>query len=260
MQPIALGIAPIGWTKAAMPALGMLQPFEQAIAAMALAGYLRTVLGNKYPMHPVVLCHTLDLRHQQIASAWFSAFLTTCPYVQTVPAFICHRAFHYAMGACVIVVAELRHSVLRMLDCSVLAAKPHLLDVQWQRLATSLERLGDRAHVLGMQIVTHHHMGTGVQTTAEIAKLMAKPDPDMLSLLLALGHLVLSGADPLTILARTQARICHIHFCDVRPALPQLQRLAHFAFLLRVKNGMLLVPGDGKLAFCPIWVPIQCQH
>lgn len=43
--------------------------------------------------------------------------------------------------------------------------------------------VGDRAHEVGMQIVYHHHMGTGVQTTAEIDKLMAMTDPDKVSLL-----------------------------------------------------------------------------
>ena len=100
---IALGIAPIGWTNDDMPDLGKEVTFEQAIDEMALAGYQGTEVGNKYPKDPVVLKHYLDLRHLKIASAWFSAFLTTKPYEETEAAFIKHRDFLHAMGAKVIV-------------------------------------------------------------------------------------------------------------------------------------------------------------
>lgn len=257
---IALGIAPIGWTNDDMPDLGKEVTFEQAIDEMALAGYQGTEVGNKYPKDPVVLKHYLDLRHLKIASAWFSAFLTTKPYEETEAAFIKHRDFLHAMGAKVIVVAEQGHSVQGMLDKSVFDDKPHFTDEEWQRLATGLERLGDHAHEVGMQIVYHHHMGTGVQTTAEIDKLMAMTDPDKVSLLFDTGHLVLSGEDPLTIFDRYHDRIKHIHFKDVRPEQAQQERTDHLSFLQGVKNGMFTVPGDGMIDFKPIWEAIQKQH
>ena len=48
-----------------------------------------------------------------------------------------------------------------------------------------------------MRIVYHHHMGTGVQTTAEIQRLMDNTDPETVSLLFDTGHLALSGELPL---------------------------------------------------------------
>ncbi|WP_049170150.1 myo-inosose-2 dehydratase [Lacticaseibacillus casei] len=254
---IELGIAPIGWTNDDMPELGKEVTFEQAIDEMALAGYQGTEVGNKYPKDPAVLKHYLALRHLKIASAWFSAFLTTKPYEETEAAFIKHRDFLHAMGAKVIVVAEQGHSVQGMLDKAVFDDKPHFTDEEWQRLATRLERLGDRAHEVGMQIVYHHHMGTGVQTTAEIDKLMAMTDPDKVSLLFDTGHLVLSGEDPLDIFNRYKDRIKHIHFKDVRPEQAKQERAEHMSFLAGVKNGMFTVPGDGMIDFKPIWQAIQ---
>lgn len=95
---IELGIAPIGWTNDDMPELGKEVTFEQAIDEMALAGYQGTEVGNKYPKDPAVLKHYLELRHLKIASAWFSAFLTTKPYEETEAAFIKHRDFLHAMA------------------------------------------------------------------------------------------------------------------------------------------------------------------
>ena len=254
---IELGIAPIGWTNDDMPELGKEVTFEQAIDEMTLAGYKGTEVGNKYPKDPKTLKHFLDLRHLKIASAWFSAFLTTKPYEETEAAFIKHRDFLHDMGAKVIVVAEQGHSVQGLLDKSVFDDKPHFTDDEWERLATGLERLGDRAREVGMQIVYHHHMGTGVQTTAEIDRLMTMTDPDKVSLLFDTGHLVLSGEDPLTIFNRYQDRIKHIHFKDVRQQQADEEHKDHLSFLAGVKNGMFTVPGDGMIDFKPIWEAIQ---
>ena len=50
-------------------------------------------------------------------------------------------------------------------------------------LIMTLNRLGSLAAEKGMKLVYHHHMGTGVQTTDEIRRLMEGTDPDNVSLL-----------------------------------------------------------------------------
>ncbi|SYX87654.1 protein of unknown function [Paenibacillus alvei] len=46
------------------------------------------------------------MRKLEVASAWFSAYLTVKPLEETVEAFIKHRDFLHAMGSKVIVVSE----------------------------------------------------------------------------------------------------------------------------------------------------------
>ena len=94
---VKLGIAPIAWTNDDMPDLGKENTFEQCISEMALAGFKGSEVGNKYPRDVKVLKKALELRDMEIASAWFSAFLTTKPYEETEKAFIEHRDFLNAM-------------------------------------------------------------------------------------------------------------------------------------------------------------------
>ncbi len=108
---IRFGIAPIAWTNDDMPELGKENTFEQCISEMALAGFVGTEIGNKYPKDPNVLRPYLDIRGLSVASAWFSAFLTTEPYEKTEQDFIEHMNFLHAMGAKVIVVSEQGHSI-----------------------------------------------------------------------------------------------------------------------------------------------------
>lgn len=197
---IKLACAPIGWTNDDLPELGGELTFEQCISEMALAGYQGTEIGNKYPRDPKILRSYLEPRNLEVASAWFSAFLTTKPFEETEKAFIDHRDFLHAMGAKVIVVAEQGHSVQGLEDTPVFDNKPSFTDEEWDKLAEGLNKLGDLALEKDMKIVYHHHMGTGVQTTEEVDKLMEMTDPEKVFLLYDTGHLVFSGEDHIAFL------------------------------------------------------------
>lgn len=257
MATIQLGIAPIAWTNDDMPELGSQNSFEQCISEMALAGFVGTEIGNKYPKDPDALRKKLALRNLAVASAWFSTFLTTKPYRETAEAFKQHRDFLYAMGAKVIVVAEQGHSIQGQIDTPLFKNKPLFTNEEWTKLTEGLEALGDLAHEKGMEIVYHHHMGTGVQTTAEIERLMQTTDPAKVSLLFDTGHLIFSGENPLEIYKTHQNRIKHIHFKDIREPVAKEVKAENDSFLVAVKKGAFTVPGDGMIDFKPIMHEIE---
>jgi inosose dehydratase len=69
------------------------------------------------------------------------------------------------------------------------------------------------ARARGFEPTFHHHMGTRVQTTAEIERLLAQTD---VGLLLDTGHLTAAGGDPIRALGDWRQRIDHLHVKDVR--------------------------------------------
>ncbi|HEI8465552.1 TPA: myo-inosose-2 dehydratase [Enterococcus faecium] len=258
-KQIQLAIAPIAWTNDDMRELGSENTFEQCISEMALAGFTGTEIGNKYPKDPEVLEQYLNIRGLKVASAWFSAFLTTKPFEETAEAFKAHRDFLHAMGAKVIVVAEQGHSIQGIMTAPVFDDKPVFTDEEWKKLAEGLEKLGDLAHEKDMEIVYHHHMGTGVQTTEEIDRLMEMTDPDKVKLLFDTGHLVFSGENPIAVYNRHQDRIKHIHFKDIRQETAEEVEKEKDSFLNGVKKGVFTVPGDGMIDFTPIWTAIHAS-
>lgn len=252
MGTIRLAMAPIAWTNDDLPELGAENTFEQTISEMALAGFVGTEIGNKYPKNPSILENYLSIRGLSVASAWFSTFLTTKPYEITAKAFIQHRDFLHDMGAKVIVVSEQGQSIQGQIATSVFDKKPKFTVADWEKLTTGLEKLGTLAAEKEMAIVYHHHMGTGVQTTEEITYLMEHTNPEMVSLLFDTGHLVFSGEDPLEIFHLYKERIKHIHFKDVRKEVAQNVKQQKESFLTGVKKGVFTVPGDGMIDFVPI--------
>ncbi|MBO0418662.1 myo-inosose-2 dehydratase [Vagococcus fluvialis] len=270
MTNIKLGIAPIAWTNDDLPELGKENSFEQCISEMALAGFTGTEIGNKYPKDPDTLRPFLDLRGLSVASAWFSSFLTTKPIEETISSFKEHRDFLHAMGAKVIVISEQGHSIQGQ-NLPIFDAKPIFTEDEWQLLTSGLETLGDIAAEKEMEIVYHHHMGTGVQTTEEIDRLMAETNPKKVSLLFDTGHLVFSGEDPMAIYEKHQNRIKHIHFKDIREEVARQVVETKISFLKAVKLGIFTVPGDGMIDFKPIvsaidasgykgWVVVEAEQ
>jgi inosose dehydratase len=252
---IKLGIAPIAWTNDDMPELGKENSFEQCISEMALAGFAGSEVGNKYPRDPGTLKRYLALRNLEIASAWFSSFLTTKPLQETVDAFVLHRDFLHEMGAKVIVVSEQGRSI-QGLDIPLFADKPVFNEQEWAALAAGLNRLGELAKEKNMTVVYHHHMGTGVQTAGEIDKLMEVTDPDCVSLLFDSGHLVFSGENPCEILETYLPRIKHVHLKDIRQEVVDKVKANRLSFLQAVKEGAFTVPGDGAIDFVPLFAKL----
>ncbi|MDR0590013.1 MAG: myo-inosose-2 dehydratase [Spirochaetaceae bacterium] len=255
-QAIKLGIAPIGWTNDDLPELGGEIPFEQCVSEMALAGFTGSEVGNKYPREPKALNKALGLRGLTVCNAWFSSFLTTKPYREVEAEFIKHRDFLYAVGARVIGAAEQGHSI-QGLEKPIFDDKPAFTDEEWERLCEGLNKLGKKAAAKGMKLTYHHHMGTGVQTAAEIDRLMENTDPALLGLLYDTGHLVFSGEDHLGVLTKWVKRIGHVHLKDMRPAIRKRAVKEKWSFLTAVKAGVFTVPGDGSIDFEPIFQTLK---
>jgi inosose dehydratase len=249
---VRLGIAPIAWTNDDMPDLGRENTFEQCVSEMALAGYTGSEVGTKYPKDPAALNRALSLRGLTICNAWFSSFLTTRPLEETLQAFAQQLDFLHAVGARVVGAAEQGHSIQGQ-EKPVFAEKPVFDDGEWRRLTDGLEEMGRVAARKGMTLTYHHHMGTGVQTAEEIDRLMASTEPGLVSLLLDTGHLAFAGIDPAAVLRKHLRRVRHVHLKDVRRAVLDRVRPEGWSFLRAVREGVYTVPGDGCVAFEPVF-------
>lgn len=253
---VKLGIAPIAWTNDDMPDLGAENTFEQCISEMALAGFTGCEVGNKYPKDTAVLKKALDLRGMQICNAWFSTFLTTKPYEETEKGFIEHITFLKEMGAKVVGISEQGHSI-QGTDKSIFDDKYVMNDEEWDALCTGVNKLGKVAKDMGITLTFHHHMGTVVQTAAEIDRLMENTNPELFNLLFDSGHLAYCGEDYMYILKKYINRIKHVHLKDIRPDVIADVKAKGESFLQGVRKGTFTVPGDGVIDFEPIFKVLE---
>ena len=255
---VKLGIAPIAWTNDDMPDLGKENTFEQCVSEMALAGFTGSEVGNKYPKDPEVLKKALELRGVEICNQWFSSFLITKPFEEVEKEFRAQLAFLKAMGAKVIGASEQSYSVQGQLDTPIFGHKYEMNDQEWDTFRTGMNKLGKIAkEEYGIALTFHHHMGTVVQSLAEVDRMMENTDPEYVSLLFDTGHFTYCGEDPLEVVKKYVHRIKHVHLKDIRPEVVEQVKKENMSFLAGVRAGAFTIPGDGCINYDPIFKVLE---
>ena len=255
---VKLGIAPIAWTNDDMPDLGKENTFEQCVSEMALAGFTGSEVGNKYPKDPEVLKKALELRGVEICNQWFSSFLITKPFEEVEKEFRAQLAFLKAMGAKVIGASEQSYSVQGQLDTPIFGHKYEMNDQEWDTFCTGMNKLGKIAkEEYGIALTFHHHMGTVVQSLAEVDRMMENTDPEYVSLLFDTGHFTYCGEDPLEVVKKYVHRIKHVHLKDIRPEVGEQVKKENMSFLAGVRAGAFTIPGDGCINYDPIFKVLE---
>jgi inosose dehydratase len=246
-MPVRLGISPIGWSNDDMPELGGDTPLETCLAEARLAGFEGIEVGNKFPRDAAVLRPLLDRHGLSLISGWYSGRLLQQSVAAELVAIENHCSLLVAMGCTVLVYAETSGGIAGDRR-RPLSSRPRLADADWRDFGFRLTELADRLARRGIRLAYHHHMGTVVESEAEIDRLLAVTG-DGVGLLLDTGHLAFAGADPAAVARRYGHRINHVHCKDVRRDMLASVRAGDASFLDAVLDGVFTVPGDGCIDF-----------
>jgi inosose dehydratase len=102
----------------------------------------------------------------------------------------------------------------------------------------------DRAARAGLRTVVHPHVGTHVETTAEVERFLADSD---LPLCIDTGHLLIGGTDPVELVRAHPHRVGHVHLKDVRADLADAVRAGRVSYTEAVAQGVYVPLGDGDV-------------
>jgi inosose dehydratase len=123
-------------------------------------------------------------------------------------------------------------------------ARPVLDDGQWTTLLANLDRLGAIASERGLLAVLHPHVGTMVETRADVDRVLAGSS---IPLCLDTGHLLIGGTDPLELAKAVPNRIAHTHLKDVDAALAAKVQSGELTYTDAVRAGMYTPLGTGDV-------------
>lgn len=101
----------------------------------------------------------------------------------------------------------------------------------------------------GLRTVFHHHCGGYVETPAEIKRLMDLTNPELVGLVLDMGHYMFGGGDPLNAFDDFRERIWHIHFKDMDPVIADKARKEGWDYFKSVSEGVFCELGKGVVDF-----------
>jgi len=243
VSTVRIGVNPIGWTNDDLETLGDDIPLETCLGETRQAGYAGIELGRKFPRRPAELRAVLQPHGLDLVSGWYGSHLLRRSAKEEIAAIQEHAGLLAALGATTMVFAEETGSVHGRLGMP-LSTRPRVADDDWPRLGEALTEVAEHLAGRGMRLAYHHHMGTVVETEAEIDRLMRATGPAV-GLLLDTGHLTYAGGDVLAVARRHAGRIVHVHCKDVRPTVLADARRHDRSFLDAVVDGVFTVPGDG---------------
>jgi myo-inosose-2 dehydratase len=264
---VRIGANPIGWSNDDMRALGGATPLETCLAQARQAGFAGMELGHKFPREPKPLAAVLGRFGLSLVSGWHSAELLRRGADEEMRHLRPHLDLLKAMGCTVLVFAETSNAIhgdrAKPLD-----QRPVLAAAQWREFGARMTEVADRTLGEGVRLVYHHHIGTVVESEAEIDALMASTGPSV-HLLLDTGHATFAGADPAALARCYRARISHVHAKDVRADVMASARAQRLSFLDAVIAGVFTVPGDGCVDYQAVfadlpgyagWVVVEAEQ
>lgn len=241
---IRFGVTPTLWSNDDFLDVDIGIPFGQIVSEMALAGFEGCSRGHKYPSDPHVLKQELELRNLVISEPWVSTYFTINEmYRQTLANFDKEVDFLQKMGTGDMVLAELGGSSHQQ-PIALVPNAPRFTDDQWKRLGDGLNVLGEKAKRCNLKMCYHHHMGTGVMTMENIARLAEVTDPGTVSLCLDTGHLYFAGGDNREFIKLYADRIKHVHLKNIRQPVMDRALAENMSFKQAIMAGVFTVPGD----------------
>jgi inosose dehydratase len=244
---VRIGISPIAWQNDDLPDLTAAYSMEQALREARAIGYTGVERGRRMPQDTAGLGAYLDRYDMALCGGWCSGSLLVNDVATEIDAIRQQVEQFAALGAPCIVYAECSNTVQGDIATPV-NDRPKLGRGEVQAYARKLSELARWAADQGVPLAYHHHMGSFIEDEDDIDWLMEASSPHV-RLCFDTGHLLFGGGDVMATLKRWGARILHVHFKDIRPAVVRDVRENRRSFLDAVIAGAFTVPGDGCIDF-----------
>lgn len=249
---IRIGVNPIGWSNDDLQEIGGDTPLETCLAEAREAGFEGMEKGNKLPNDGAALKAKLAEFGLVFVGGWYSTELLRRSAREEFESAKAHIAMTKGAGADVLIAAECSNTIHGD-RAAPLSRRPKLASGDWAKFGARMTEFAGRVADEGLKLCYHHHMGTVVQSEADIDAFMAATEAPV-RLLLDTGHATWGGSDPAALARRYRDRIGHVHCKDVRADKMAEARAGDWSFLDSILGkgadlGVYTVPGDGMVDF-----------
>ncbi len=244
---VRIGTNPIAWSNDDVPELGGDTTLETCLSETRQAGYTGIELGGKFPRQSSVLRPIMARHGLAVISGWYDGRCDEKDVASEMEAIGAHLQLLKDMGSSLVVYADTsrgRHGAI----WGPISQRPALSAEEWPTYGRKLTQLAERMADFGVRMAFHHHMGTIVETDAEVGLLM-KHTGEAVGLLYDTGHSSFSGGDPLALIKTHVRRVVHVHCKDARKPILEKARREDMSFMGAVMEGIFTVPGDGFIDY-----------
>ncbi len=217
MPQFKIGCGSLTWPREA--------PHEQVLAEIAQAGYAGVPIGPRPGATPEQVVAELAAHKLVPAPGYLGAEF----WDVAKEAVILERArsladLHRALGLTEMYVAAqgfdsytTRRGLTRSQIAGQVRPEDAMPDAEWTQFARALNRVGEISLERGVKSCFHNHVGSTIETRAEVDRLFAMIDRKLVFQGPDIGHLVWAGADPVQFCRDYAADIKTLHIKDINP-------------------------------------------
>ncbi|MFB9926409.1 sugar phosphate isomerase/epimerase family protein [Amycolatopsis halotolerans] len=235
---IRVAAAPISWGVCEVPGWGRVLEAPVVLSEMTELGVTATELGppGYLPREPSELKTLLESHRLELVGGFLAVPLHENPDAAVAEAKDSAALFAACGGGMLVLAAA---TGLDGYD-----KRPTLTEAEWSTLVSTAGKIRDTAEKHGLRTVLHPHVGTHVETEAEVERFLADSD---LQLCLDTGHLLIGGTDPVALAQRHPGRVGHLHLKDVRGELAEAVRTGKLPYTEAVGKGLYVPLGEGDV-------------
>ena len=230
--------------------------YVRVLNEIAETGYAGTELGDWgfMPTDPDKLAQELAARNLKLLASWVNVYLhREDGHQQSIDDCVRTAKLLATVGGednFIILGNDCYKDPVRNKNAGRITPEMGMDDDTWEIFAkganTVAQRVMDEA---GLRTLFHHHIGTWIETPAEVERLMTMTNPDILGLVFDTGHYSFGGGNPVEGIKKHADRIWHVHFKDHDPAVAQKSREEAWDGPESVGQGVFCELGQGDVDF-----------
>jgi inosose dehydratase len=231
-----LASAPISWGVCEVPGWGLQLPPARVLSEMAQLGLTATELGPQgwLPLDGARARRELDRYGLRLVGGFVPLVVHEADLGET--------RGHAARAATQLAAAGADVFVAALVSDLEWSPPPALDEDGWKRAGEHLREIADLVAAHGLELVLHPHVGTLVETAADVERALAHTD---VRWCFDTGHLLIGGVDPVDFAREHGARIGHVHLKDVDARLADRLRGGALTLVAATQAGLFRPLGEG---------------
>ena len=244
MSELKIAGAPISWGVCEVPNWGHQMAPERVLGEMASLGFAATEFGplGFLPVASGERAAVLSAHGMKAVGGFFPVILHD-PASDPLPAVATELDAFVAAGAEVLVLsAETGFAGYN-------TKRPELDAAGWATLCANLDRVAGYAASRGILAVIHPHVGTLVETEADVRQVLSGAN---IKFCLDTGHLLIGGTDPVAFAREHAARVAHCHLKDVNSAVAARVSAGELSYYDAILAGLYAPLGEGDIDIAAI--------
>ena len=231
--------APISWGVCEVPNWGHQMTPERVLKEMSDLGLGATEFGplGFLPIEPADRAKALAEHGMEAVGGFFPIILHQADF-DPLPDTLKELESYTASGAKTLVLSA--ETGLVGYDTK----RPELDAQGWNVFFSNLERIKEAAASVGVTAVLHPHVGTMVETEADVKKVL---DGSTIKFCLDTGHMIIGGTDPVKFAEDHADRVAHSHLKDVNLAIAARVQSGEITYYQGCVEGMYVPLGQGDV-------------